>query len=325
MLSVSRGVEFVCFDYINLKNTLPVVPNLHDIVVMNGFQYTSDEIQRTESNLVCKNVGCAFPILEESSLEIQTRGKTSQGEYGKVYFVGHSKSQFPVVYKKYTSSQSCGLDISSIREITVLSIISHPNIVKMDGIVINDSIISGILLEKGKCDVKEYLTTQKFTKEEFLNSVTGLAKAIEYIHNLGISHCDIKPDNIIVFGRNTLKLTDWGLGVSGKFKRIGDVCAVGYRPPELLGITGAISDVDCSKVDIWSFGCVVWFLWNSKRIFLGSTEENVLKSMKLLKCRGLFDNIPKKARKLVKRALVMNPKSRVLYTKSLYKSSINTK
>lgn len=40
-----------------------------------------------------------------------------------------------------------------------------------------------------------------------------IAEAIHYLHENYISHTDIKPDNMFVFGENDYKLADFGFAV----------------------------------------------------------------------------------------------------------------
>lgn len=49
--------------------------------------------------------------------------------------------------------------------------------------------------------------------------VAEIIHAVEYIHSLGIVHCDLKPDNILISNDGHLQLTDFGLSKFGAEKR----------------------------------------------------------------------------------------------------------
>ncbi|CAN1176357.1 Mitogen-activated protein kinase kinase kinase 20 [Linum perenne] len=87
-----------------------------------------------------------------------------------------------------------------------------------------------------------------------------ILSALSLIHSNGYTHCDVKPDNVLVFpdqgGR--LKLSDFGLAV--KTQKAGDVITrskhlrgtLAYMAPEVV-VEGRLSPA----VDVWSLGCTV--------------------------------------------------------------------
>lgn len=115
----------------------------------------------------------------------------------------------------------------------------------------------------GLCIVMEYiqgatlselLESQRLKASEKLDLAIQLAEALSYIHSCGISHRDLKPDNIIVIPeRKRLKLIDFGLGDGSDFityKQSGGTRT--YGAPEQIN--------DCcgdSRSDVYSFGVIL--------------------------------------------------------------------
>ena len=105
----------------------------------------------------------------------------------------------------------------------------------------------------------------------FYQAISGLANALENIHNfeyknqdivmsqIGFHH-DLKPENILVRGRN-FQITDFGLSRFSdkkspmRFKWMGG--AETYGPPEIDPEFRRNEDIDSCAVDLWSFGCVI--------------------------------------------------------------------
>nr|ABD62975.1 glycogen synthase kinase 3 [Schmidtea mediterranea] len=102
-----------------------------------------------------------------------------------------------------------------------------------------------------------------------------LMRSLAYIHNLGICHRDIKPQNLLVDpDTGVLKLCDFG---SAKMLQRGEpnvsyICSRYYRAPEL--IFGA-TDYTC-QIDVWSAGCVLAELLLGQPIFPGDSGVDQL-------------------------------------------------
>ena len=87
-----------------------------------------------------------------------------------------------------------------------------------------------VLMEKGDCDWEnEILRRNKkkkyYTEQELLNILTNLVGTFAYLQQKGISHRDVKPQNILCFGKNEYKICDFGeanITKNKKLKKFGN-------------------------------------------------------------------------------------------------------
>lgn len=59
---------------------------------------------------------------------------------------------------------------------------------------------------------------ESFDEETAKYYLAQIVLALEYLHNNGVIHRDLKPDNILIDGDGHIKLTDFGLSDAGVMK-----------------------------------------------------------------------------------------------------------
>ncbi|KAK2810617.1 hypothetical protein FQN50_002874 [Emmonsiellopsis sp. PD_5] len=138
----------------------------------------------------------------------------------------------------------------------ILSVLKHHSIVQLldfDGprLTIYLEYIEGTDLSKL---VDADLNSQIARPDQF-KIWKDISSALQYIHNLGIIHHDIKPHNIILGnGNRGAVLCDFGLATSSslRIQKGGTPC---YIPPEFLYGERA------EPSDIWAFGVTMLFVY----------------------------------------------------------------
>ena len=110
-----------------------------------------------------------------------------------------------------------------------------------------------------------------------------VARSLAYIHEMGICHRDIKPQNLLLDpNSHVVKLCDFGSAkmlVKGE-SNIAYICSRYYRAPEL--IFGATDYTPA--IDTWSFGCVFAELLLGQPLFPG--DSNVDQLVEIIKVVG---------------------------------------
>ncbi|CAI9787362.1 unnamed protein product [Fraxinus pennsylvanica] len=225
--------------------------------------------------------------------------KIGQGTYSNVYKARDLITGKVVALKKVRFDNLEPETVAFVaREILILSRLNHPNVIKLEGLVISRMSSSlYLVLEYMEHDLAGLTAVQgvKFTEPQVKSFMKQLLSGLEHCHDNGVLHRDIKCSNLLIDDDGTLKIADFGLASfydpERKKPMTSRVITLWYRPPELLlGATyyGA-------GVDLWSAGCILAELFAGKPIMRGRTEvEQLHKIFKL--CGSPSEEYWKKSR-----------------------------
>jgi len=203
--------------------------------------------------------------------------KIGEGTYGVVYKAECRVTGRIMALKKIRlESEDEGVPSTSIREISLLKELDHPNIVKLEDVVHNKNRLFLVFVFIDY-DLKKYLDTIKTNMSAMLlkSYLYQLIRSIFFCHGHRILHRDLKPQNLLLDKSGQLKLADFGLarafGVPLR-TYTHEVVTLWYRAPEiLLG-----SKVYSCPVDIWSVGCIFAEMATRQPLFPGDSEIDEL-------------------------------------------------
>jgi len=209
-----------------------------------------------------------------------------------------------------------------LNEISILRQLSHPNIIKFkDSVETSQYFVIVMELMKGG-DLFDRLIAQKaFLEEDARLIMLQIAQAINYVHQQGIAHRDLKIENVMFLEPhlNIVKLGDFGLA-----KRIGQnstrtpVGTEKYMAPEIIK-----GEYYSTKVDIWALGCLVFILLYGTFPFFNETDRkgnrliDVTEKIKTgyfkFPQEGAYENEPvsETAKDLIRKCLVVDPSKRI--------------
>lgn len=115
-----------------------------------------------------------------------------------------------------------------------------------------------------------------FPEAEVRRLMGQLLDGARAMHELGVMHRDLKPDNILVDDHGILKICDFGMS---RTTRAADappytspVVTLWYRAPEL--ILGS-REYD-ARIDTWALGCIMAELLTGEPLFPGRSEMDQL-------------------------------------------------
>ncbi|CAK9149488.1 unnamed protein product [Ilex paraguariensis] len=225
--------------------------------------------------------------LPRPSNSFEKLDKIGQGTYSSVYKARDLTNNKKVVALKRVRFDN--MDPESIkfmaREILILRRLDHPNVIKLEGLVISHTSCSLYLVfEYMEHDLTGLasLPGVKFTEPQVKCYMQQLLSGLEHCHSNGVLHRDIKGSNLLIDNHGILKIADFGLASFFDHHQCAPltsrVVTLWYRPPELL--LGATHYG--IAVDLWSTGCILGELYTGKPIMPGRTEvEQLHKIFKL--------------------------------------------
>jgi serine/threonine protein kinase len=208
-----------------------------------------------------------------------------EGSFGTVYRAVRSGGASEVAIKRYNLRKTADVHYQTLRELNILKMTDHPNIIKLYEIVVRKNQIDAVM-EYGGDNLDDYIkvASSEFRLEQFKHVMFQIAAGCEYLHRMGIIHRDLKPTNILVslkYGKEInipkIKICDFGISKClppfDSCANSYQICTLPYRPPELFA---SGNEVYSSSVDVWSLGCLLYELITGSILFAGRSEITVL-------------------------------------------------
>ncbi|PLB51776.1 putative CDK9 [Aspergillus steynii IBT 23096] len=226
--------------------------------------------------------------------EFEFLGKLGEGTFGEVYKARSKKEGSIVALKKILMhNEKDGFPITALREIKLLKMLSHNNILQLMEMAVERS------KGEGRKKPSMYMVTPymehdlsgllenpavSFTQPQIKCYMLQLLEGLKYLHGNRILHRDMKAANLLINNKGVLQIADFGLarpydeeppqpgkgGGEAKRDYTSLVVTRWYRPPELLLQLRRYT----TAIDMWGVGCVFGEMFKGKPILAGSSDLN---------------------------------------------------
>lgn len=199
-------------------------------------------------------------------------------------------------------------------ESKAISILDHPNIVKVYDVSVTDQLQYIVMEYIDGITLKEYLKQRggALTWKEVVHFATQVLSALEHAHSKGIVHRDVKPQNIMLQADGSIKMMDFGIA---RFSRaqsqtISDkaIGSVHYISPEQ-----AKGDHTDARTDIYSVGVMLYEMLSGKLPFDGTGTVSIAIMQISEKPKPLAEvapNVPEGLRQITEKAMEKDPAAR---------------
>jgi serine/threonine protein kinase len=170
-------------------------------------EYTQGEARRPRAvtALSLQEIGTYFPELE--ILELLGRGGM-----GAVYIVRQRQLNRIVALK--ILPPAVGKDPSFAerftREAQALAKLNHPHIVTLYEFGQKDGLFYFLMEYVDGMNLRQLLNASHLAPKEALAIVPQICEALQYAHEQGIVHRDVKPENLLINKKGEVKIADFG-------------------------------------------------------------------------------------------------------------------
>ncbi|XP_059052487.1 serine/threonine-protein kinase STK11 isoform X2 [Achroia grisella] len=269
-------------------------PEPNSVTWLDDDQIDELDLNIDQTNLFFHRVDSADIIYRSKKKKCKMVGKyvmgdaLGEGSYGKVKEMLDSESlcrRAVKILKKRKLRRIPNGEQNVQREIQLLRILRHKNVIELVDVMYNDE-KQKMYLVMEFCvgvlqDMLESSPGKKFPQKQAHDYFTQLLDGLEYLHGQGVVHKDIKPGNLLLTLDQTLKITDFGVAEELNMFSPEDTCYTGqgspaFQPPEIANGAEQFSGF---KVDIWSSGVTLYNMTTGRYPFEGDNVYRLLEAI----------------------------------------------
>ncbi|KAK9278497.1 hypothetical protein L1049_028063 [Liquidambar formosana] len=218
----------------------------------------------------------------------QVQEVIGKGSYGVVGSAVDTHTGERVAIKKINDVFEHVSDATRIlREIKLLRLLRHPDIVEIKHIMLPPSRREFkdiyVVFELMESDLHQVIkANDDLTPEHYQFFLYQLLRGLKFIHTANVFHRDLKPKNILANADCKLKICDFGLArvsfndAPSAIFWTDYVATRWYRAPELCG---SFFSKYTPAIDTWSIGCIFAEMLTGKPLFPG---KNVVHQLDLM-------------------------------------------
>ncbi|KAI9509766.1 hypothetical protein F5148DRAFT_1282610 [Russula earlei] len=193
----------------------------------------------------------------KSPIHYQLGNCIGRGQFGSVYRALNLNTGQMVAVKRIGLEGLKEEEIAQLmREVDLVKRLSHPSIVKYEGMARDENTLSIVLEYAENGSLGQTLKAFGKLNEKLVASyVVKILEGLDYLHRSDVVHCDLKAANILTTKNGNVKLSDFGvsLNLRAMEREIKDVAGTpNWMAPEVIELKGA-----STRSDIWSLGCTV--------------------------------------------------------------------
>lgn len=215
----------------------------------------------------------------------------------------------PQKKKKKQKVDENGLPYGIEREIIIMKLISHPNIMALYDVWENKNELFLVLEYVEGGELFDFLINNgKLNERDAVKYFRMIISGVSYCHKFNICHRDLKPENILLDKNGKIKIADFGMAaLETQQKLLETSCgSPHYASPEIV----AGKNYHGSPSDVWSCGVILFALLTGHLPF----DDSNIRKLLLKVQTGKFHmplNLSNEAKDLIWSMLRVDPNQRI--------------
>ena len=202
-------------------------------------------------------------LLHEPSLRYRSTGVLGTGGMGVVERAEDVDIGRPVAIKRLLPEATHPFGVARfVSEIRIVGSLDHPNVVPIHDVGIDDDgryffvmkYVEGQTLGDiiDKLAAGDVAAHEFWTFERRAELMIAVLQALEYAHERGVIHRDVKPENIMVGSHGEIRLMDWGIAKHVGVQEPGEENGALIGTPAYMSPEQAIGDELDIRSDLYS-------------------------------------------------------------------------
>ena len=267
--------------------------------------YASSRSERDAWVRALRKASAQTPVADAYELQ----SKLGTGQFSDVFSAKKRSTGDMLAIKRVRTAGAPRAVRDALRvEVAVMRLARHPHVMRLEELYEDINAVHLVMPLVARGDLKAIMATGDadcWGESNARKILRPLCSAVAYLHELGVVHRDVKPENILI-GEDVV-LCDFGLSA---LVRPGQRLTASVGTPQYVAPEIVLQSAYDYKVDTWAIGVVLFLLVSGNHPFDDSDDARIARKvvqcdLRALRTDSLWRSSSRNCRDLVARLLTV--------------------